>query len=229
MQKKNSFQKKLTNYIEQVLIAFDIEVEPETKERLVTYFLQLYLWNRSKNLTGIKDLDILIYKHLGDSLILLKHLDNHLETMLDIGTGQGVPGLIVKILRPNLKVVLAEASKKKCSFLKFVIALLRLKDIKVCEKRIDPKNPPCLFENSGFDVIVSQATGALSWLVDISHPFLKDGGKIISLKGPKGLYEVEELKKIFKKRGQMLIIDVIEEHLPILDQKRLLIFIQFRN
>jgi len=225
---KNPSQKRLFNYIEETIKASNVEVDFEAKERLLLYFSQLFLWNKSKNLTGIKEPSLMVYKHLGDTLILFRHQPNAIETMLDIGTGQGVPGLLIKILKPQLKVSLADASKKKCSFLRFIIALLNLRNIKVSEKRITAQEPPSMFEDKAFDLIVSQATGTLSWLVRTARPFLKENGHIIALKGPKGIYEVEELRFLYDKK-QPPKIEIIDEQLPLLNQKRLLISIQFHN
>ncbi len=215
-----SNQSSLYKAIEQVERAFSITLGEEQKERLYAYFSLLNQWNKSINLTGIKDPKLLVYKHLGDSLLFDKIIPKDVVSLLDIGTGAGIPGLLLKILRPELKVVLAEYVKKKCSFLRYAISILGLSDIVVEEKKIGPDNPPIKIDEccDGYEVIVSLAAGSLKWLLEISSPFLSSSGEIIALKGPSVYKELPSAKQTALSMGLNMELD--ELTLPILKHKR---------
>jgi len=212
----------LSDAIDEVSRAFGRTLDQGQKKGLLLYFSNLHQWNRSINLTGIKDDRELVYKHLGDTLILDTALDKECKTLLDIGTGAGIPGLIMKILRPDLYVVLAEALKKKCSFLRYMASVLNFrKGLYIEEKKLGPSDPPENMPSTGFDAIVSQATGSLSWLVDLSEGFLARHGNIFALKGPKVQKELPEAEKVAREKG--LEIEMKEYTLPILGHERVLV------
>ena len=212
---------KLHEHIEKVLKAFKRDISQEKKGHLERYFLELSRWNEKINLTGIRDIEKLVLKHLGDTLLFEKYLPKNLSSLLDIGTGAGVPGLLLKILRPELEVFLAEAVKKKCSFLEFIIATLGLKDIHVINKRINGKGfskmPP-----KGLDVITSQATGSIQWLFELSKPLLSEKGIILTLKGPSFKEELKDKEISF---GSFRLKS-FEERLPLLNHQRVMVVIE---
>ncbi len=224
----NNCQTSLHKAIEQVEESFSVSFDKgDKKEKLLLYFSLLYQWNKSINLTGIKEPELLVYKHLGDTLLFDKLISPDVSNLLDIGTGAGIPGLLLKILRPNLNVVLAEAIKKKCSFLRYVASLLRLKDIFIDEKRISPPDPPTTVlqrQDHGFDTITSLAAGSLRWLIDTSLPFLSSGGQIVTLKGPSIKKELHLLRQMAGSKG--VLIKSEELTLPILEHKRVALIIE---
>ena len=220
---KNKSQSSLHEAIEQIKRAFSRPFDPDQQERLLLYFSLLHQWNKSINLTGIKEPELLVYKHLGDTLLFDRAIPPKASNLLDIGTGAGIPGLLLKILRPNLNVVLAEAVKKKCSFLRYVISVLDLSDIHIEEKRLEANKPPEHMPAPGFDVIVSQAAGSLKWLLNLSLPLLKQKGTIIAIKGPAVADELSELEENVKQLG--LSVKVAKDRLPILDHTRMIIHI----
>lgn len=223
----NSFQKYLPEIIERVGRAASFPLDKRQSDRLAFYFSELLKWNRVTNLTGIKDMETLVIKHLGDTILLLKQIHSHtgtIKTILDIGTGAGIPGLILKLITPEFNMVLAEALKKKCSFLRFVVARLALKNIFVEEKSIGPANPPKHLPENGFDLIVSQATGSVRWFIETGIDFMAPSGSMVLLKGPAGESELKKNREFLKKKG--LCYDLIRTRLPILRHQRLLISIR---
>ncbi len=205
--------------------AFGRDTDNVQKDRLLAYFSTLHKWNQSINLTGIKEEKELVYKHLGDTLLLDRLLDKKYKSLLDIGTGAGIPGLIMKILRPQLHVVLAEAVKKKCSFLRYVASILKLPgDLFIEEKKITPSNPPEGMPPGGFDAVVSQATGSLSWLLDVSDGLCARHGIILALKGPRAQKELKEAEEKLSKMG--LKAETKSYTLPILGHERVLVLMK---
>jgi 16S rRNA (guanine527-N7)-methyltransferase len=162
-----------------------------------TYRETLLVWNGRMNLVSLQsDLDLPV-RHFVDSLTLLPHLPPGPASLLDIGSGAGFPALPVRILRPDLRVTLLEASRKKCSFLKELSRRLGLQDVTVLNTRLEEllKQPARPF----FDIITSRATLKLPELVEKGLPLLKDGGFLAAMKGP-GLDEeiaaLESLKSV---------------------------------
>ncbi len=148
---------------------------------LITYKNMLQEYNQKFNLTSlIKDEDIYL-KHFYDSLTLTKALDltQNLK-VLDIGTGAGFPGLVLKIVFPNLDLTLVESNNKKISFLNAVITKLELTNIKTLNTRAE--NLPSSYREY-FDLITSRAVSHLRILAELSLPFLKVSGLFIPMKG----------------------------------------------
>ena len=172
----------------------------------------------------------MVEKHLGDTLLLLRHMPEGAGSVMDVGTGPGVPGLILKILEPGLSMTLVESVKKKCSFLRYVISRLGLFDVHVEQIRLSPDNPPASLPEGGFDLIVSQAAGSLAWLLETAAPFLSENGCIVALKGPEINHELSELKKKTDsavKGG--LDVEVKRDKLPSTGARRALVFMRPRK
>jgi 16S rRNA (guanine527-N7)-methyltransferase len=212
---------------DRLLDAFEVECPPRARAQLELYFDHLQQWNRTVNLTGLKGREEMVRKHLSDSLLLFRHLPSGAGTLMDIGTGPGVPGLLIKILRPDLDVTLVEAVKKKCSFLRFVIARLGLDRVFVEQIRISPGHPPRSLPPEGFNVIVSQAAGSLCWLWQTGGPFLAEDGVVIALKGPRVEEELEELMSAHDGSGRLRPrIETLRLRLPETGWTRSLVFMQ---
>jgi 16S rRNA (guanine527-N7)-methyltransferase len=152
---------------------------------LRVYLRELYSWNQHTNLTGLKTMEEMAVKHVGDTLTLIRVLPEDVHHVLDIGTGPGVPGFILKLFRPDLEIVLVDAVRKKVSFLNTMIAIIGLKGIWTEHCRVSPKNIPRHFPPEGFDIIVSQAVGPLDELARIARLLMSANGLVIAMKGPK--------------------------------------------
>lgn len=148
---------------------------------MVQHADELIIWNRKMNLTAIKDPLAIAEKHFIDSAAASLFLGNE-KTLLDMGTGAGFPGIPLKILRPDLKVLLLDASRKKVSFLNHVIRMLALKDIKALHARAEDlhNNPEYKLR---YDGMISRAFTKLSDFVDLAIPFLSPEGALFAMKG----------------------------------------------
>ncbi len=204
-----------------------LSLDSATAEKLLFYFTELHKWNKVINLTGIREPEGQVIKHLGDTLLLLSHMDIEAKTVLDIGTGPGVPGLIMKIIRPDLYMVLAESVRKKCSFLRFICASLNLNGIYIEEKRIAHDKQPDHLPANGFDLIVSQAAGSIKWFVKTGLDFVCSSGSMILLKGPAGKQELDKQRGFLESMG--LYYSLINTSLPMEGHQRLLIFLKKRQ
>ena len=121
----------------ELLKDMDISITNEQIEQLNTYKEMLKEWNSVMDLTAICDDESIIEKHFYDSLLSYKIVNYDNQSLLDVGTGAGFPGLVLKIVFPSLKVTLLEPTTKRCKFLNAVIEKLKLTDIEVINERAE--------------------------------------------------------------------------------------------
>ena len=159
-------------------------------------------------------------KHVGDTLTLMQVLPKDIHHVLDIGTGPGVPGLILKLFCPDIEIVLVDAVRKKISFLKAVIAKIGLSGIKAEHCRVDHRNPRHS-PPGGFDLILSQAVGALEVLADMAGPLLSAEGLVIAMKGPDAHRELEASKD--RLQGHGWTAHIIDTQTPVGKYQRSLV------
>jgi 16S rRNA (guanine527-N7)-methyltransferase len=154
---------------------------PSALEHFSLYFQELKRWNTRINLTGLKsDRDIIIKLFL-DSLALLPFL-GEAQSLADLGSGAGFPGLVLKIARPELALTLVESRGKKAAFLEYVVSVLKLAGVEVATVRLTPG----LAAEWGprFQAVVSRAAFSLPRLVELAAPLLAPGGILLAPKGP---------------------------------------------
>ncbi len=179
------------------------------------------------NLTGIRQPSEMVFRHLGDTMLLLKVFPPGIRSLLDIGTGAGIPGLLVKILMPELEVVLVDRIRKKISFLKNVIIRLGIQKVFVQQGEVGRPGVPEIVPIGGFDIIVSRAVGDILSLCKMAIPYVSEHGTIIAMKGPRARDEIARIWEKFKEHE--INIEVKEENLPILGHKRIFILIKRVN
>ena len=160
-----------------------INIEPtETQlNQLNKYYELLIEYNKVMNLTGITEKEQVYLKHFYDSLTIAKIIDlNQEQTLCDIGTGAGFPGLVIKIIFPNLKVTLVDSLNKRIEFLKVVIKELGLENIETIHARAEEF---ASVNREKYDVVVSRAVSNLNTLLEYNIPLLKINKYFIAYKG----------------------------------------------
>ena len=144
-------------------------------------------WNQRLNLTRIVEPDEVILKHFVDSMVLSKFVEG--KSLADLGTGAGFPGIPLKIIRPELEIVLMDSLKKRLDFLDIVIENLVLTGISTVHARVEDFGRSACFRGS-FDTVSSRAVARLPVLLEYALPVLKVNGLFLA---PKGLQAEEEL------------------------------------
>lgn len=188
-------------------------------EQLEKYYEMLVEYNKVMNLTGITDHDQVFLKHFYDSLTLSKIIDlTQEETLCDIGTGAGFPGLVIKICFPNLKVVLLDSLNKRTKFLSDVINELKLDNIEVVHTRAEEY---ALKNRNKFDVTTARAVAHLSTLLEYSIPMTKQNKYFIALKANVD-EEIKEIDNALKCLNTK-IEEKIEFNLPVENSNRTII------
>lgn len=148
-------------------------------DQLDTYYELLVSENKKYNLTAITDKEQVYLKHFYDSLTLSKSIELDNQSLCDIGTGAGFPGMVLKIAFPNLNVTLVDATEKKCKFLKMVIDKLNLKGIEVINARAEEYSKE---KREIYDIVTSRAVAPLKHLLEYSIPLVKVDGTYIAMK-----------------------------------------------
>ena len=187
--------------------------------QLEKYYEMIVEYNKFMNLTGITEHDQVFLKHFYDSLTIMKIIDlNKEETLCDIGTGAGFPGLVLKICFPNLKVTLLDSLNKRVEFLKDVIKELNLENIEVIHTRAEEY---ALNNRNRFDITTARAVAHLSTLLEYSIPMTKIGKYFIAMKANVD-EEIKEIDNALKQLNTTLE-EKIEFDLPIENSKRTII------
>ena len=195
--------------------ALGLSLSDEALNLLLKYQDALVLWNKAYNLTAIRDPKEMLVKHLLDSLSILRDLPP--GRLLDIGTGGGMPGMIIALCQPERECVLLDANGKKIRFLKQFIADLKLKNVIAVQTRVE--NEDSINELGQFDVITSRAFASLTDFVDASKPYMHETTIIASMKGLIPEDEVEQIKSEFS-------CEIIALKVPRLDEQRHLLLLK---
>ena len=178
---------KQNEFIEE-LKKIEIEINSDQITQLEEYYKLLIEWNEKINLTAITEKEEVYLKHFYDSLTIVKVIDlNKVESLCDIGTGAGFPGLVLKILFPHLKVTLVDSLNKRLLFLDKVISVLNLNNVETIHMRAEDFSR---VNREKFDVVTARAVASLPTLLEICLPSVQINGYFIPLKGN----VIEELK-----------------------------------
>lgn len=217
-----NFDKKLIDKLNKI----NLEIDKKKIDKFYLYMNLLLKWNEKINLTAIVDEDEIILKHFIDSASVLKYIDNN-ESLIDIGTGAGFPGIPLKIMKDDLDVTLMDSLNKRITFLEEVIENLSLKNIKAIHSRAEDLARKTNYREK-YDIAVSRAVANLNTLLEYMMPFVKIGGKCICMKGANIDEELSNAKNVVRELGGK-IIKVDDFTLPDSDYKRNIIIIQKIN
>lgn len=175
-----------------------IELTADQIENFSLYLRELLSWNKKFNLTRITAEEDIITKHFLDSLTLVKAVPLCSQSLIDVGTGAGFPGVPLKIVCEDLNVTLLDSVKKKVDFLNYMISLLNLKKIKTIWGRAEDVIKDL---RETFDIAASRAVANLRELLEYTLPFVKVGGLFIAMKEEKVEDELDESDNALKILG----------------------------
>lgn len=196
------------------LAAFGMALPDETQARLLQYLALIRKWNRVHNLTAMREPEMILIRHLFDSLAILPHITG--SRIVDVGSGAGLPGIPLALTRPEWQVVLLESNHKKAVFLQQARIELKLKNVEIVAERVENFRSA-----SGFDTVISRAFSDLADFVKLSgHLTIEGGGRLAAMKG---VYPHEELAQL---PPPFVIENVFPVAVPGLEAKRHLVMIK---
>ena len=200
-----------------------IELNDTQFEQLERYAKLLVSWNEKINLTAITDDEGIATKHFLDSITALK-TGLVKGNVIDVGTGAGFPGLVLKIAKPEINLTLLDSLNKRINFLKAVGDELHLDGIDYVHARAEDGGRDRAYRGR-FDTVVSRAVANLTVLSEWCLPFLKQGGYFLALKGPLADEELKNAKRAITVLGGK-VEDVFEAEIPFTQFKHKIIIIQ---
>lgn len=192
-----------------------LPLDPERRRRLLAFAAMVERWNRTFNLTSIRDPKRILTHHLLDSLAVLPHLPP--GSLADIGTGGGFPGLPVAIAQPERAVTLVDSNSKKTAFVRQAVIELAVPNISVHEGRAEDWKP-----DTAFDILISRAFASLAGFVGATRHLLAGTGEWIAMKGALPEAEIAELPPDIE------VAALIRLDVPSLDAQRHLIRLRRR-
>lgn len=168
-----------------------LALDPALAAPLLDYLALLARWNRTYNLTAVRDPHEMVGKHLLDSLAMhpyVEELAGRGGALADLGTGAGLPGIPLAIVKPGLRVTLVESNGKKARFMREALRQLGLKDARVAESRIE-----AFAEPGAYDAITARALATLPLILELGGHLLKPGGVLLAMKGVRPDEEIAAL------------------------------------
>ena len=207
-------------FIEQIK-RLGITPTEEQLQKLEKFYQLLIEWNQKINLTRITEKEDVYLKHFYDSLTIVKEVDlSKVNTLCDVGTGAGFPGIVLKIFYPNLKITLIDSLLKRVNYLNEIIKELELKDIEAIHTRAEDYHET-------FDIVTARAVANIEKLLKYTMHLVNKNGKLIAMKGNIEEELTEEVKKKINKKYK---IEKINKFLlPIENSNRSLIVIKNKN
>ena len=166
----------MINKLSALLKSAQISLSDQQKEQLVGYVSMLHKWNKAYNLTSVRDPEQMLIRHILDSIVVEPHLVG--ERFIDVGTGPGLPGIPLAIVRPQAHFTLLDSLGKRVRFLKQVQHELKLENVTPVQSRVEdfPAEPP-------FDGVISRAFASLTDMVSWCHHLPGGNGRFYALKG----------------------------------------------
>lgn len=213
----------IDRFIEE-LKKINIELTEEQLDKFKKYALFLLEYNKTTNLTAIRDMEGVYLKHFYDSLLVFNSdiIDySNINSLIDIGTGAGFPGVVIKIMYPNINVTLLDSNNKKTKFLEELVKILELDGVTIVNDRAESyvKN-----HRQEFDITIARAVSELRIIAELCLPLNKIDGYFIALKGN----YVEEIKSASDaiKKLNSEIISIKEKKLPVENSYRSIIYVK---
>lgn len=154
----------------------NIEFDKVQCSKLLNYLELIIKWNKTYNLSAIRNTEQGVKKHLLDSLSVVSYIQD--ESLLDVGSGAGLPGIVISIMKPDLEVVVLDTVGKKCRFMQFAKAQLALKNLAVVHERVEQYQPQRCFNQ-----ITSRAFADVEKTLKLTQHLLCGNGSYLLMKG----------------------------------------------
>ncbi len=185
-------------------------------DSLIQYLQELLQWNKAYNLTAIREPQEMVTKHLLDSLVVLPHL--HGSSVIDVGSGAGLPGVVLALADRTKSFVLLDSNGKKAAFMRHAVRTLGLKQVEVVHARVE--DYATTMGRGRFDSVVSRAFTSLAEMLELAGPLCALHGKVLAMKG---LFPQDELEDLRHVASGFEVEAVLPLHVPGLAAERHLV------
>jgi len=208
--------------LERVITSFGLVITAAQMDCLLAYLEQLNKWNKTYNLTAIRDQEQALIQHLFDSLSIVKPLQLNIQShgithpkIMDVGSGGGLPGVVLAITLPEASILCVDAVEKKVAFIKHVAGVLQLKNLKALHTRIQE------LPSAGMDIVTSRAFASLKDFANLSGKHVSVHGELVAMKGKNPKDEISEMDKT-----EWVVKEIETLTVPELDAERCLVWMQ---
>lgn len=203
----------MLNKLSHLLAEAGISLSDQQQQQLVAYVEMLHKWNKAYNLTSVRDPNEMLVRHILDSIVVAPHLQG--TRFIDVGTGPGLPGIPLSIVRPESHFTLLDSLGKRVRFLRQVQHELKLTNIEPVQSRVEdfPAEPP-------FDGVISRAFASLNDMVSWCHHLPGDAGRFYALKGQLPEDEIALLP------AGLAVESIVELKVPHLEGERHLVIVK---
>lgn len=203
----------MLNKLSRLLADAGISLTDHQKNQLIAYVDMLHKWNKAYNLTSVRDPNEMLIRHILDSIVVAPRL--HGQRFIDVGTGPGLPGVPLSIVRPESHFTLLDSLGKRIRFLRQVQHELKLENITPVQSRVEefPAEPP-------FDGVISRAFASLTDMVSWCKHLPAENGRFYALKGQRPDDEISQLPTEFS------VENIVELRVPHLEGERHLVTIR---
>lgn len=201
--------------------ALALEISAHQEESLLAYIDQLQRWNRSYNLTAVRDPGQMLIQHVFDSLSVVPAVINILykntvnPVIVDVGSGAGLPGVVLAIMLPHAQIHCVDTVEKKATFIRYVAGVLRLSNLQSHHARVEQ------LPSFQADIVVSRAFASLADFASLAGVHVAPSGHLLAMKGRQPTDELEQLSSMTSWR--MRSIEPL--HVPELDAQRCLVWL----
>ncbi|MGL4222957.1 MAG: 16S rRNA (guanine(527)-N(7))-methyltransferase RsmG [Shewanella sp.] len=197
----------LSAQLEAYLAEINLPATAEQKKQLLDFVGMLNKWNKAYNLTSVRDPEIMLVRHIMDSLVVSKHLQG--DRFIDVGTGPGLPAIPLAIMNPDKTFVLLDSLGKRIRFQKQVAFELGIHNISSIESRVEAYQP-----EQKFDGVLSRAFASIHDMLTWCHHLPAEHGQFYALKGQLSDEEMQQIPAGF------VVTETIELKVPKLDEQR---------
>ena len=187
---------KLLDYLDFLIARTDLVVSVKQREALIDYVLLINKWNKTYNLTAVRDVKEMVVKHIMDSIMVMPYLNG--QQCIDVGTGPGLPGIPLAIMCPDKHFTLLDTLGKRVRFLNQVVYALGLPNVTPVQARVEDYT-----DNNEFDVVISRAFASLKDMLHWCTHLVHSSGEFLALKGQYPIDEINECQSEY---------DVISEY-----------------
>ena len=203
---------------------FDLDLSPAQLDQFSRYADLLIEWNLRFNLTSIVDLRDIVIKHFLDSLSAARSIPPGSIKLIDVGAGAGLPGLAIKLARPDISLTLLEATRKKCDFFKAVVDDWHLTAVQIVNGRAEEAGRAAEHREA-YDIAIARGVAAMPTLLEYLLPFVQVGGLTIAQKSKEVLNDVQHAELALATLGGRMR-DIVPVSVPELNETRYLVVIE---